>query len=347
MAGSSGVGGSAAATTLPSTGGGSAHKQEAATGAEKAGAEKAGAEKAGTAGAASEPSRAPGRPDDGEPGGTAVPPDAPGSAYPAARGSAAAEPAPSSEQTIVTTLPAVAPTGSGSRPDPASGSADTQQADVSRSDVSNTDASKADGPKADGPKADLAKADGPKVDGPKVDTHAGSTSDVEKTVTVQARPPSTPAERPPAAEPSPEHVSDAVRPPVVPAAERNPAPGDASAPPTAVQDPPTRQDDGDLFAAAAVVGDGPGAGAHEIPAPLGEAPEEQRDPAVAETVSGLDDEVVVVDEQPRYHVESCRALASAAVIPLPVREAVELGFTPCGWCSPDRTLSGRHRTAAR
>ena len=26
---------------------------------------------------------------------------------------------------------------------------------------------------------------------------------------------------------------------------------------------------------------------------------------------------------------------------------VELGFTPCAWCSPDRTLSARHRAPAR
>jgi len=78
-----------------------------------------------------------------------------------------------------------------------------------------------------------------------------------------------------------------------------------------------------------------------------EAPEEPRDPVAAEIVGKLDDEVVVVDEQPRYHVSECRALVAVAVIPLPVREAVELGFTPCGWCSPDRTLAGRHQTASR
>ncbi|MBC8093300.1 MAG: hypothetical protein H7Y15_15440 [Pseudonocardia sp.] len=77
----------------------------------------------------------------------------------------------------------------------------------------------------------------------------------------------------------------------------------------------------------------------------GEAPEEQPDPATAAVVAELDDEVLVVDEQPRYHVPGCRALVSVAQIPLPAREAVELGFSPCGWCSPDRTLAGRHATA--
>jgi hypothetical protein len=56
--------------------------------------------------------------------------------------------------------------------------------------------------------------------------------------------------------------------------------------------------------------------------------------------------VLVIDEQPRYHVGGCRSLAGKPLIPLPAREAVELGFTPCGWCSPDRTLSGQ-QTAAR
>ena len=96
----------------------------------------------------------------------------------------------------------------------------------------------------------------------------------------------------------------------------------------------------DLFAAAPV-------GQPSEPVSSEDAPEERRDPVAAEIVSGLDDEVVVVDEQPRYHVTGCRALVSVVLIPLPVREAVELGFTPCGWCSPDRTLAGRHQTASR
>jgi hypothetical protein len=45
-------------------------------------------------------------------------------------------------------------------------------------------------------------------------------------------------------------------------------------------------------------------------------------------------------------VSSCRFLVGKATIPLPVREAVELGFTPCGWCTPVRTLAAQE-TAAR
>jgi hypothetical protein len=78
-----------------------------------------------------------------------------------------------------------------------------------------------------------------------------------------------------------------------------------------------------------------------------EPPEESRDQSVAALVAQLPDEVVVVDEQPRYHLGSCRALAARAVIPLPVQEAVELGFSPCGWCAPDQTLADRHHARAQ
>jgi hypothetical protein len=81
--------------------------------------------------------------------------------------------------------------------------------------------------------------------------------------------------------------------------------------------------------------------------PHGEPPEEPRDPEVAAVVAELQDEVVVVDEQPRYHLAGCRSLPGRPVIPLPAKEAVELGFTPCGWCNPDRTLAGRHQPAHR
>jgi hypothetical protein len=57
--------------------------------------------------------------------------------------------------------------------------------------------------------------------------------------------------------------------------------------------------------------------------------------------------VLVIDEQPRYHVKSCRALVGKPPIPLAVREAIELGFSPCGWCAPDRTLASRHGAATR
>lgn len=94
--------------------------------------------------------------------------------------------------------------------------------------------------------------------------------------------------------------------------------------------------------------EGPGADTHTVPPldPDGELPEEPHDGSTAALVAGLEDEVVVVDEQPRYHVTGCRSLSGSPLIPLPVREAVELGFSPCGWCAPARTLADRHPTVA-
>jgi hypothetical protein len=90
---------------------------------------------------------------------------------------------------------------------------------------------------------------------------------------------------------------------------------------------------------------GEAAGESEGAAADADPPEEPHDPAAAAVVAGLDNEVLVIDEQPRYHVPGCRGLAGRALIPLPAREAVELGFTPCGWCSPDRTLAAQHAAA--
>ncbi|SDE96851.1 hypothetical protein SAMN05660485_02314 [Blastococcus fimeti] len=60
-------------------------------------------------------------------------------------------------------------------------------------------------------------------------------------------------------------------------------------------------------------------------------------------VVDLRDEVLVVDEHPRYHVAGCRHLAGRETIPLPVDEAKSDGFTPCGTCRPDATLADRVR----
>jgi hypothetical protein len=94
---------------------------------------------------------------------------------------------------------------------------------------------------------------------------------------------------------------------------------------------------------------GPGAPAADLPplGPDGAPPEEPHDADAAGVVAELDDEVLVVDEMPRYHQAGCRSLANTPVIPLPAREAVELGFTPCAWCTPNRALSSRHHAGAR
>lgn len=95
-------------------------------------------------------------------------------------------------------------------------------------------------------------------------------------------------------------------------------------------------------------GDATDAAAAAAPAgPDGEPPEETPDAAASATVAELQDEVVVVDERPRFHVGECRFLPGRPVIPLPVAEALELGFSPCGWCTPVQVIAERRRATAR
>jgi hypothetical protein len=122
-----------------------------------------------------------------------------------------------------------------------------------------------------------------------------------------------------------------------PAAGSRPEPETTSAPatptdaePEAAASPPTASD--------AVAADAP-------------ATEEAPDPGVEEVevtdlllVVDLTDEVLVVDEHPRYHVAECTWLAGRETIPLPLDEARTDGFTPCAVCSPDRTLAERARS---
>ncbi|OLF16082.1 hypothetical protein [Actinophytocola xanthii] len=81
------------------------------------------------------------------------------------------------------------------------------------------------------------------------------------------------------------------------------------------------------------------------PPPDQEPEEEATDAADLLVVSELTAEVRVVDEHPRYHLGSCRWLATKQTLPLPVNEARQLGFTPCGYCGPDAVLAARHRAA--
>ncbi|MCP2169531.1 hypothetical protein [Goodfellowiella coeruleoviolacea] len=103
-------------------------------------------------------------------------------------------------------------------------------------------------------------------------------------------------------------------------------------------------------AAARPVGSGREAGAALVDAagdaPGGEdAPEEDTDAADLLLVAELTDEVRVVDEHPRYHLASCPNLDGRVSLPLPLREARELEFTPCARCRPDATLAARQRRA--
>ncbi|MFG1674898.1 hypothetical protein [Micromonospora sp. NPDC049282] len=57
----------------------------------------------------------------------------------------------------------------------------------------------------------------------------------------------------------------------------------------------------------------------------------------------LSDQVRVVDGHPRFHLDDCPHLVGRLDEPLPVAEAVGLGFTPCAHCAPATTLLGDAR----
>jgi hypothetical protein len=81
----------------------------------------------------------------------------------------------------------------------------------------------------------------------------------------------------------------------------------------------------------------------------GEPPLEEVEVTDLLLVLDLRDEVLVVDEHPRYHLSGCPYLSGADTFPLPIDEARSDGFTPCGGCSPDRNLAelARERKAGR
>lgn len=66
-------------------------------------------------------------------------------------------------------------------------------------------------------------------------------------------------------------------------------------------------------------------------------------PSAAARVAMLTSDVLVVDGRPRYHVPDCDHLRGRVSEPLPVSEAVELGFTPCALCEPDSALLAEAR----
>ncbi|MGY1827820.1 hypothetical protein [Blastococcus sp. SYSU DS0541] len=76
---------------------------------------------------------------------------------------------------------------------------------------------------------------------------------------------------------------------------------------------------------------------------LGEPPVEEVEVTDLLIIVDLTDEVLVVDEHPRYHVPGCVHLQGHEPIPLPLDEARTDGFTPCGACRPDRQLADRAR----
>lgn len=85
-----------------------------------------------------------------------------------------------------------------------------------------------------------------------------------------------------------------------------------------------------------------------MPGSEGDAPaEESTDPRQVDIVSGLDIEVLVIDEEPLFHLGRCAYLTSRDVIPLPVSEAIDLGFAGCSWCSPVTALAEQHGADTR
>ena len=87
-----------------------------------------------------------------------------------------------------------------------------------------------------------------------------------------------------------------------------------------------------------------GAGSAEaVPADLPDPPVEDVEVTDLLMVVDLKDEVLVIDEHPRYHLAGCVHVAGRTTIPLPVDEARSDGFTPCAVCEPDHTLADQVR----
>ncbi|MGY0002772.1 hypothetical protein [Micromonospora sp. I033] len=92
--------------------------------------------------------------------------------------------------------------------------------------------------------------------------------------------------------------------------------------------------------------------ASDAPAPTSPAPDGpfEGDPPAEFLSAGevarlarLDGEVRVVDGHPRFHLPGCPHLVGRADEPLPVAEAVGLGFTSCAGCAPATTLLAEAR----
>jgi len=77
--------------------------------------------------------------------------------------------------------------------------------------------------------------------------------------------------------------------------------------------------------------------------PADEPVAQQVSAAEAARVARMNTDVLVIDGRPRYHLPGCVHLLGRESEPLPVSEAVELGFTPCGLCEPDSALLAEAR----
>jgi len=86
-------------------------------------------------------------------------------------------------------------------------------------------------------------------------------------------------------------------------------------------------------------------GQYDNEEPADEPPAQQVSAADTARVAGLPVDVLVIDGRPRYHLPGCVHLLGRENEPLPIAEAVELGFTPCGLCEPDSALLAEARHA--
>jgi hypothetical protein len=133
--------------------------------------------------------------------------------------------------------------------------------------------------------------------------------------------------------------------------EAAPGGGPPSAPDVPVQPvrrpavPPPAPPADDHVAAMAPVAAVPADGGTPEPDPAGDAEPPVEEVEVSDLLVVLDvtDEVLVVDEHPRYHLAGCPHLTGSVTFPLPMVEARVDGFTPCGTCAPDHQLADRER----
>ncbi|MDQ7804688.1 hypothetical protein Q5425_13145 [Amycolatopsis sp. A133] len=106
---------------------------------------------------------------------------------------------------------------------------------------------------------------------------------------------------------------------------------------------PAEEEQTTLIPAAGDLGDPPDTSAEPETTPDADPGVEDTPEADVAVLADLEDEVVVVDEHPRYHLRTCEWLGTRDTIPIGVGEARQLGFTPCDRCTPDATLVAAHR----
>lgn len=142
------------------------------------------------------------------------------------------------------------------------------------------------------------------------------------------------------------------QPPGPPAADVVDPPAAAYGPPADPFEPDPFEPPAEPYSPPAPRGPSRAEAASDAPAPTSPAPDGpfEGDPPAEFLTAGevarlvrLDGEVRVVDGHPRFHLPGCPQLVGRADEPLPVAEAVGLGFTPCGRCAPATTLLAEAR----